>query len=416
MGAKAKASLGAILAVSLLLGSLVLALTAIGCAMYDRGSNARMTLDSGMDKKVSPGYRNEGAAGGEAYSQSEGMMLPSRDSDEAHSANAAMEYPGAAPQAPTSTGGAAGAGTNVISDALAGAGISEDLIDNWIAPKAYAADHGENEQYLVRTGDVSLEVDDYEDTQTKIAAIADDYKGYVSDSQSQHIGDQRIEGWVKIRVPADDFFSAWEDVRTLGSVENESISTNNVSREYLANHSQMKNLLAQQATLQDMLKEAIEVQRKHGLGEGRSLMLDVQERLFNVTSQLQAVEDRQNALADLITMSTITAHLTEVKEVGEVVGGTKDEWNWGTNRAVDDSVRELRGRLKNLWTGLIWFGVTCWTWLIPLLFWVAVLWFIYRKWVRPQLVKLAKQQPKPAASTADGGEIVADDKTGKPDE
>jgi len=375
-----------------------------------------MTLDSGMDKKVS-GYRGEGGYAGAVGAEAPGE--PMLDV-ERFSVDSEMDYPNTASQqsgvmTPARDTATEGSG-NVISEALAGAGINEELIDNWVLPRAYAQDHGEDEQYLVRSGDVSLEIDDYEKAQDEIAAIAAKYSGFVSDSQSQRYGDERIEGWVSIRVPAEKFFDAWEDVRALGTIDSERITTENVSREYLANHSQMKNLLAQQATLTDMLKEAIEVQRKHGLGEGRSLMLDVQERLFNVTSQLQAVEDRQNALADQITKSTITAHLVEVRDVSEVVGGTKDQWNWGTNRAIDDATRELRGRLKNLWNGLIWFGVTCWTWLIPLLFWVAVLWFIYRKWIRPRLVKLASEQARPAASTADGGEVLADKQPPKPEE
>jgi len=353
-----------------------------------------MTLDSGMDKKVS-GYRGEGGYAGAVGAEAPGE--PMLDV-ERFSVDSEMGYPNAAPapsggMTPARDTAIEGSG-NVISEALAGAGISEELIDNWVLPKAYAQDHGEDEQYLVRSGDVSLEIDDYEEAQDKIAAIAGKYSGFVSDSQSQRYGDERIEGWVSIRVPAEKFFDAWEDVRALGTIDSERITTENVSREYLANHSQMKNLLAQQATLTDMLKEAIEVQRKHGLGE----------------------EDRQNALADQITKSTITAHLVEVRDVSEVVGGTKDQWNWGTNRAFDDATRELRSRLKNLWNGLIWFVVTCWTWLIPLLFWVAVLWFIYRKWIRPRLVKLAAEQAKPAASTADGGEVLADKQPPKPEE
>jgi hypothetical protein len=375
-----------------------------------------MTLESGMDKKVS-GYRGEGGYAGAVGAEAPGEPMMA---DESFSADAEMAYPNAAPapsggMTPARDTSIEGSG-NVISEALAGAGISEELIDNWVLPKAYAQDHGEDEQYLVRSGDVSLEIDDYQQAQDEIAAIAGKYSGFVSDSQSQRYGDERIEGWVSIRVPAEKFFDAWEDVRALGTIDSERITTENVSREYLANHSQMKNLLAQQATLTDMLKEAIEVQRKHGLGEGRSLMLDVQERLFNVTSQLQAVEDRQNALADQITKSTITAHLVEVKEVGQIVSGTHEQWNWGTDRALDDSIREVKGRLKNFWTGLIWFGVTCWTWLIPLIFWILVGWFIYRKWIRPRLVKLASEQAKPAAGTADGGEVLADKQPPKPEE
>ena len=280
----------------------------------------------------------------------------------------------------------------MISRALASAGIDEERINGWVFPKAYAADHGSDEQYLVRTGDVSMEVDSYENAQTDVGAIANKYGGYVSNSNSQRYSDDRIEGWVMVRVPADKFFDAWEEIRKLGDITQEQISTEDVSRQFLANHSQIKNLLAQQSTLQEMLNEAVEIQRKHGLGEGRSLLLDVQERLFNVTSQLQAVEDRQNALSDQISKSTITAHLSEVKEVKEVVEQVKEEWSWGTDKAFKEAYLTLLNSLRRIWHGIIWFVFTGWTWILPWIFWIAVGIVCYRKWVRPALIRSAERQ------------------------
>ncbi|MBN2081807.1 DUF4349 domain-containing protein [bacterium] len=358
-----------------------------------------MTLSSGVDKKSSRmdlDYESsdEGYFGGR-NAEAVGEMAPQSWAEEPLDAPAPPQ-PGAVT---TDSTPAAGSHNNVISQALASAGIDESQIDGWAVPKAYAQDHGADEQYLVRTGDVNLEVDNYEEAQQKVAGIANSYGGFVSNSNSQKYADERTEGWIMIRVPADKFFQAWEDVRKIGNVQQESINTEDVSRQFLANHSQMKNLLAQQATLQEMLNEAVEIQRKHGLGEGRSLLLDVQERLFNVTSQLQAVEDRQNALSDQITKSTITARLTEVRKASETTQ-VKEEWNWGTARVREDAYRAMLGKFRNLWHGVIWFFYTAWSWIIPLVFWILVIWFVYRKWVRPWFVKQSKKVAKPAPKDA----------------
>ena len=360
----------------------------------DEAEQSVMTLGSGVDKKSSrvdvdyemadEGYFGErgAAVGGETAPQ------------------AWNEEPMNAPAAPLETAPATdttGSHNDVISQALASAGIDESRIDGWAFPKAYAQDHGADEQYLVRTGDVSLEVDNYEEAQQKVSSIANSYNGYVSNSNSQKYADERTEGYIMIRVPADKFFLAWEEVRKIGNVQQEMINTEDVSRQFLANHSTMKNLLAQQATLQEMLNEAVEIQRKHGLGEGRSLLLDVQERLFNVTSQLQAVEDRQNALSEQITKSTITAHLTEVRKASETVEQVKEEWDWGTDKTFDNAIKNLLYRLRNIWQGILWFVITCWGWLIPLAFWVFIGWLVYRRWVRPWFVKQSKKAPKSTA-------------------
>ena len=142
-----------------------------------------------------------------------------------------------------------------------------------------------------------------------------------------------------------------------------------------------------------MLDEALAVQRSRGLGEGYSILLDTQERLFNVTEQLQSVEDRQSALADRITRSTITARLSEVKEIAEVV---REEWTWGTGTTAGDAYRALLIRARASWQGFIWFIITCWAWLIPLAFWVFIGWLIWRWLIAPRLkARLAPAQVAP---------------------
>ncbi|GEM_PF-2962154 len=356
------------------------------CRVKDKARrvDAQMTLSSGMDKKASRGYAvtEGGVAGADVAWEQEMAEEPGWNQPLAEPAPAA---PPAGTSPTASTGG-------VITAALAAAGIEEQIGD-WILPKAYAQDHGIDEQYLVRTGECALEVESYADAEKKIASIAGLYGGIVSDSQSERYGDDRIEGWIRIRVPADKFFEAWEEVLALGEVSSQSISTDDVSSQFLANHSKIKNLLAQQATLQKMLDEALAVQRSRGLGEGYSILLDTQERLFNVTEQLQSVEDRQSALADRITRSTITARLSEVKEIAEVV---REEWTWGTGTTAGDAYRALLIRARASWQGFIWFIITCWAWLIPLAFWVFIGWLIWRWLIAPRLkARLAPAQVAP---------------------
>lgn len=368
---------------------LLLALIATACAARYEDEGPAMTLSSGLDKKSSRVYT--GAEGGVAASDVawEQEMLEEPGWNQPYSEPAPAEAPPGTP--PTaSTGG-------VITQALAAAGIEEQIGD-WIAPKAYAQDHGIDEQYLVRDGECSLEVDSYDDAEKKISSIAGLYGGIVSDSQSERYGDDRVEGWIRIRVPADKFFDAWEEVLAIGDVTKRSVTTDDVSSQFLANHSKIKNLVAQQATLQKMLDEALAVQRARGLGEGYSILLDTQERLFSVTEQLQSVEDRQSALADRITRSTITAKLLEVKEIGEVVEQVREEWTWGSGTTAGEAYKALLTRLRASWQGFLWFIITCWTWLIPLAFWVFIGWLIWRWLIAPRL-KAHLATPTGAAPT-----------------
>jgi hypothetical protein len=361
---------------------LLLALIATACGARYEDEGPAMTLSSGMDKKVSGDYLHD--MGGVAY-EGEAEAPMSNVVLDVHRMAVDANYDA---EPDTSTGG-------VITEALAAAGI-EDQVGDWILPKAYAQDHGIDEQYLVRTGECALEIESYADAEKKISSIAGLYGGIVSDSQSERYGDDRIEGWIRIRVPADKFFDAYEEILALGEVSSQSISTDDVSSQFLANHSKIKNLLAQQATLQKMLDEALAVQRSRGLGEGYSILLDTQERLFNVTEQLQAVEDRQSALADQITRSTITARLSEVKEIAEVV---REDWTWGTGTTAGDAYKALLVRARASWQGFIWFIITCWTWVLPLAFWIFIGWLIWRRLVAPRLKARSAAPAKATVAT-----------------
>lgn len=345
--------------------------------MSDRG----LQLSSGVDKKSS---RMDYGAGENAIGSA---TSPSRTYD--------SEYRGAAPAGAGSKKQTSSSGNSVISNALSAAGIDEGLLDTWMIPAAYAADHAVDERYLIRTGDCQIDVDDYQAASDKVEAIAHQYSGIISNSRSQRHGENWIEGYITLRIPAENFFDAWKAVLAIGEVNSESVSSQDVSQEYIGYVSELKNLLAMQATLQTMLDEALEVQRKRGLGEGYSILLDTQDRLFEVTGRIESAEDRLNALSDRITRSTITVNLMEKLELPKQVKQTREDFTWGIGTTAAEAYRDLLVRLRNIAKGLVYFLITCWTWLIP---WALIIWlgtWIYRRFIKPQLAAV------PAVATGD---------------
>ncbi len=272
-----------------------------------------------------------------------------------------------------------------------------ETIESWFIPKAYADDHKLDERYLIREGECSLKAENYKDAAGQVEGIAKLYNGMIADSHSQKLHDESVEGWLKLRIPTENFFDAWRDVREIGEVLEESVSTQDVSQQYVGYVSRLKNLMAEQAVLTEMLDEALAVQRARGLGEGYSILLDTQERLFKVTGEIESTEDRMGALADQITRSTITVRITEIKKLPEQI---KETFSWGFSETAGGAFKDLQSRVSDLANGVIYFLITCWTWLIP---W-AIVFFIgrwaYRKYVVPQLKKETKL--KQAVSTPKG--------------
>ena len=367
----------------ILLAVVLLLLYAISMPNYikvkDRtgGRGYSITLDSGVDKKttrVNPDITSEGGYGGsyDAAESSGGEAYYSGDYAEAKADSSSPEA-----TSPATENGR----QRQVQGSRPGFAIDVERIKSWFVPAAYAADHRLGDRYLVRTGECCLQVDKYKEASNKLSAIAERYGGMVSDSESARAEDDTTQGSVVLRIPSARFAQAWSEVLQVGKVLQERATTQDVSQDYLANVSKLKNLVSEQAALQNMLDEALRVQRTRGLGEGYKILLDTQERLFNIIDELATTEDALNALADQITRSTIKVTLTEKNELPAQV---KEEFTWNTGTTAATAYHDLLLYLRARLNGLVYFLITCWTWVVPLAFFIWLgLWF-YRRFMVPR--------------------------------
>lgn len=365
-----------------------------GCAKLSNNGNARMTLDSGVDKKVArvEEYSDAaGAMGGEAAESQSGAPMDSAAPSDA------------SPQAKDSYA------LKSRLDSAPGFSDSGGLLKRWFVPQAYAQDHNLDERYLKRTGSCSLQVDKYKEASDRLTALAITYGGMVSGVESSRGEDDSMGGVITLRVPSAKFAQAWADVLDIGKVLSEKVTTEDVSHDYLGYVSHMKNLVAEQAALQNMLSEALAVQRARGLGEGYKILLDTQQRLFDVTGELESTEDSLNALADQITRSTIVVQLTERKQLPQQVTA---EFTWGMGTTAAQAFQDLRLHLRGWGQGLVYFVITCWTWVIPWAIFILLVRWFYRRYLVPRGYHL----PALMSSSAGGGTAEIPVKEEKQDE
>ena len=249
-------------------------------------------------------------------------------------------------------------------------------IERWFSPQAYAADNTPAEEYLIRTGNITLKVDSYDKVAQQVSDVAAKYKGVVTDSQMNKSADGTKSGYVILRVPKESFFTAWDELLKLGEVENQNQAAQDVARDYIATWSQIKNLTTEQETLRAMLADAREVQRTRGLGEAYNILLQTEQRLSEVTGELQSASDQFARLADQINRSTITVNLSE----RAVYQST--EFKWNTGEVFRQAWKDLLLGFRNTVNGVVYFLVTMWLWLIPLAVVALVVWLILRRVIR----------------------------------
>jgi hypothetical protein len=262
-------------------------------------------------------------------------------------------------------------------------------VDRWFSPAVYAADTKPAEEYLIRNGDLLVLVQDYADAEKQAGQIAEKYDGVLTDSHMDRNSDGTRTGYVTLRVPAKSFLAAWGELAKLGDVQNQNVTTQDVSQEYVSAVSQMQNLLTEQQTLQGMLNDAREVQRTRGLGEAYKVLLDTQARLSDVSGQLRGVEDQIAQLADRITRSTIKLSISEKQAYQSA------EFTWGFGDTSKSAWKSVVLGYKRAVNNAIYLTITAPLW-VP---WVAVLgvlfWLLFRR--------RRKVKPAPEAATPVSG-------------
>ena len=108
-------------------------------------------------------------------------------------------------------------------------------------------------------------------------------------------------GQLTIRVPAEKFDATRAALSGLGEVDNETINGQDVSSQLVDLGARITSLKAEEAAFQTLLGKATEI------GD----ILQIQDQLFNVRTQIEQLEAEQANLDDQATFSTITVSLYE---------------------------------------------------------------------------------------------------------
>lgn len=228
-----------------------------------------------------------------------------------------------------------------------------------------------SDRMIVRTANLSLLVEDTEETLETIERLADQLEGYVSDLQTWRQDDQ-LAGIVTLRVPASSFDQARERIKDLAvEVESENVSGQDVTEEYVDLEARLRNLEVAEEELLELLDSA---QETHKNAES---ILAIYREITNVRQQIEQITGRMNYLENASSLATLTVSLTPEKIDEPVV-----EPGWEPLSRARDALRTLVNALKLLVDVLIWVvlfflplaAVLC----LPLVL-VWLIWYLWRR-------------------------------------
>jgi len=204
---------------------------------------------------------------------------------------------------------------------------------------------------IVKTGSMTLEVEDIAETMDEVAEMTDELNGYVVSSYKYDY-EGRVLGRITIRVPFEKFEEAFAGLRQLAiAVPHETTTAKDVTEEYVDLEAQLGNLLATEAQYLALLEEAESVEE----------MLMVQKELSKVRGEIEQIEGRMKYLEQTSETSLIEINLQETKGLTEP---------WSASAAFQSAVRGLTTFGRGLATVLMWLGIFCWAWVPPLVIWL----------------------------------------------
>jgi len=192
------------------------------------------------------------------------------------------------------------------------------------------------ERLIIRMGDISLLVEDTEESLTKIEALASELGGFVVNSNSWKVND-RLHATITIRVPAESFDEARQRIKEGAlEVQSENTSAQDVTEEYVDLEARLTYLEETEAELRELLRSAQE------RGEKAEGILAIYRELSNIGIQVEETKGRIQYLERSAAMSALTVSLTPKEEIEVVEPG----WDW--LRTVRESLRDLVKALQFL--------------------------------------------------------------------
>lgn len=169
-------------------------------------------------------------------------------------------------------------------------------------PANVAASSPELGRKLIRNATVDLEVTNFNESTQKIAAFANEEKGYVATTSSEKQANGKLKGEIIVKVLPENLDRFLQKIRGIGELKNQTLGTEDVTKAYLDTDSRLKNARVMEQRLIDMLKT------KTGKV---SDLLQVEKELGRVREEIEKMQGELKYWDSQVQFATVTISLAE---------------------------------------------------------------------------------------------------------
>ncbi|MFT3893020.1 MAG: DUF4349 domain-containing protein [Anaerolineales bacterium] len=248
---------------------------------------------------------------------------------------------------------------------------------------------------IIKNADVRLLVKDTDVAIDRTTQVIGDLGGYIISSRvwyQDYYGNNLKYSTMTLGVPVDQFERALTRLRELAiRVLDENASGEDVTDQYVDLQSQLENLEATRARIQEFLKDAKTVDEA----------LRINQELSNIEAQIEQIKGRMNYLSDRAAFSTITVNFEPEFPIltptpTATIAPTSTPYPtptlvpWKPGETFSDAQRTVTVAYRGIFNFLIWLVVVILPVLLPPAIVIWVLWKVF-----------TRKQNKPSSGSSD---------------
>jgi hypothetical protein len=221
---------------------------------------------------------------------------------------------------------------------------------------------------IARTASLTITVKDLTAARASLDAMLVRHRGYSAELTVESAANAPRSLTASLRIPASEISSALVDLKTLGHLEKESQSGEDVSQQH--------------ADLAERLKTArVTEERFRGILQQRtgniSDVLEVEESIARLRGEIESMEAEQTGLEHRVDFATIDLQLSE--EYKEEISSTSPTFSLRFHNAFVAGYRNAIGTVAGIFLFLVEYGLSILIWLVILVLPATFIWRRYRK-------------------------------------
>ncbi|MGH2349918.1 MAG: DUF4349 domain-containing protein, partial [bacterium] len=213
---------------------------------------------------------------------------------------------------------------------------------------------------IVRTAQLALDVDQFDDASRRLVQIAERARGFVA--ESSYAEDNGVPtGSFTLRVPAARFAAVLAELEALGEITQRQISGQDVTEEFVDLGSRIRNLERHEQRLLSFMDRATKV----------SDLLAIEEQLARVRGEIEQLTGRMRFLERSADLATVAVAVKQkVKKTSGAI--------WDISGTLSKMRAAFLATVRQIVAVVEWLGVTA-SALIPVLLLAAGAWLLFRR-------------------------------------